>query len=121
MERIFHPYDKWEDYTHGFYDNISGKNKNQMIQNVIDIFSNPSETKRLMQKVISEWKYSCEHNLTNMSMNRIAYLGQASCCIEHKIPSTITMESWNKVDKNYRDIADSIAKDLIKEWEVQNA
>lgn len=92
-----------------------------MIQYVIEIFSDPEETRRLMQRVTLEWKYSCEHNLSNMSMNRIAYLGQAACCIEHKVPSTITMEAWNKVDKQFRDIADSIASELIKEWEVKNA
>jgi hypothetical protein len=121
MERIYHSFDKWEDFKNGFYDNISGKNKNQMIQTVIEIFENPSETRRLMNKVISEWKYSCEHNLSNNSMNRIAYLGQSACCIEHNIPSTITMEAWSKVNKDFRDIADSIADEIIKEWEVQNA
>jgi hypothetical protein len=121
MERIFHPYQLWEDYPNGFYDNISGRNKAEMINRVISILSDSNETERLMSKVISEWKYSCEHNLTNMGLNRIAYLGQSACCIEDKIPSTVTMESWNKIDKSCRDKADSIADKLIKEWEECNA
>ena len=35
-------------------------------------------TRENMMRVISEWKYSCEHNLTNESLNRIAYIGQAA-------------------------------------------
>jgi hypothetical protein len=70
-----------------------------------------------MTMVIEQWKYSCEHNLTNMSINRIAYIGQAACCLYANVPSTITMQAWSKVDKKYRDIADSIAKETIEIWE----
>jgi len=31
MKQIFHPWDKWEDHKHGFYDNISGRDKKEMI------------------------------------------------------------------------------------------
>lgn len=121
MKRIYHPYWLWEDYKAGFYDNVSGKNKKELINYVIELFSNPNLTETYMRKVIDNWKYSCEHNLTNLSMNRIAYLGQSACCIYKSIPSTITMEAWNLVDKSNRDIADSIASNIIKEWEVNYA
>ena len=50
-------------------------------------------------------------------MNKIAYIGQAACCLYAGVPSTITMEAWSKVPSEYRDIADSIAKEVLKEWE----
>lgn len=117
MERIYHPYDKWEDYKAGFYDNVSGKNKDELIKKVIELFSNPELTKVYMMKVIDEWNYSCEHNLTNYSMNRIAYIGQAACCLYSKVPCYITMNAWNKVDYNLRNEADKIANLIIKQWE----
>ena len=52
-------------------------------------------------------------------MNRIAYLGQAACCLFFGIPSTITMEAWSLVSKENRDIADSIAEKIIKSWELK--
>jgi hypothetical protein len=121
MKRIYHPYWLWEDYKAGFYDNISGRNKVELGNYVIELFSNPELTEVYMSKVIQEWKYSCEHNLTNISLNRIAYLGQAACCLYKSIPSTITMEYWNKVDKTHRDKADEIAKLIIEKWEVNHA
>jgi hypothetical protein len=117
MKRIYHPYWLWEDYKAGFYDNISGRNKVELGNYVIELFNNPELTEVYMSKVIQEWKYSCEHNLTNISLNRIAYLGQAACCIYAKVPFNITMNAWNKLDLYYRVIADKIALKIINEWE----
>lgn len=121
MNRIYHHYEAWEDFPAGFYDNVSGKNKAQLIDKVIELFSSPELTKQYMDLVIKLWPNSCEHNLSNLSMNRIAYLGQGACCLYAGVPSSITMEAWNKVDKNFRDIADSIAEKIISEWEVAYA
>lgn len=40
-----------------------------------------------LEHVIVEWKNSCEHYLTNNSMNRIAWLGQAAMCYATRVPS----------------------------------
>ena len=121
MKQIYHPWHLWEDHKHGFYDNISGRDKKEMIEKAVQMFTDSELTEICMLKVINERKYSCEHNLSNLSMNRIAYLGQAACCVFAGIPCSVTMEAWNKVSKEKRDIADSIAERLIKEWEVKNA
>lgn len=118
MKRIFHRYENWEDYPSGFY-NSPGKNKKQLIEKVIELFSDPKMTMEFMQKAIDSWPYSMEHNLTNESMNRIAYLGQAACCVYAGIPSTVTMEAWSKVPEDKRKIADEIAAELINNWEKQ--
>lgn len=118
--RIYHPYILWEDYKAGFYDNVSGENKKQMIESVIEFFSNPELTRSFMMKVVKEWKYSCEHNLTNESMNKIAYIGQGACCIYGGIPSTVTMEAWSKVPKEHQLEADKIALSVIEHWENKN-
>ena len=113
MERIYHPYDVWEDFKNGFYDNISGKNKDVLLKKVVELFSDSILTETYMQKVIDEWVYSCEHNLSNNSMNRIAYLGQSACCIYAKIPNSITMQGWSLVSEINRNEADKIANKLI--------
>lgn len=116
MEQVFHPFDVWEDHEHGFYNNISGGNKLQMIEDVVNLFSNPSETNLYMNRVVKEWPYSCEHNFTNPSINKVAYLGQAACALYKNIPSTVTMEAWSKVPENYQEIACKIADDVIEGW-----
>ena len=40
-----------------------------------------------MDRVLAEWPHSCEHFLSNESMNRIAWLGQSSMCIDTGVPA----------------------------------
>lgn len=118
--RIYHHYTLWEDYRDGFYNNVSGVLKKEMINKVIELFSNPALTKDFMMRVVKEWKYSCEHNLTNESMNKIAYIGQGACCLYAGVPSTVTMEAWSKVPKEHQLEADNIALSVIEYWENKN-
>lgn len=116
MERIYHPYWLWEDFKSGFYDNISGEKKKELSLKVIEMFNNPKTTKEFMLKVVNEWKFSCEHNLTNESMNKIAYLGQGACCLYAGIPNSITMESWSLLTKEVQKESDRIAKEVLEIW-----
>lgn len=116
MKRIFHPYNKWEDFPAGFYDG-AGKNKPEVINKVVELFCSPKLTEHYMRLVTATWPNSCEHNLTNPAMNRIAYIGQGACCIYAGVSSTITMEAWSSVPKEFRDQADKIAAIVLKEWE----
>jgi hypothetical protein len=120
MKQIFHHYELWEDYKCGFYNNCSGEQKKELIKKVVDIFSNENLTRKYMEKVISEWKYSLEHNLTNPSINKIAYIGQSACAIAFNIPNTITMEAWRYVSIENRNKADKIALESIKKWKESN-
>lgn len=117
ISQIWHPFDLWEDYKAGFYDNIGGKNKDELINKSVEMFSNNELTKTFMEKVTDEWVYSCEHNLSNMSINRIAYIGHAACCIYGGVPSTLTMQAFSLVSKSNRDIADKLAQEVINKWE----
>jgi len=120
MERIFHPYWKWEDYKAGFYDNCSGQLKDDLIQKGIEMFNSKVLTKQNMFYVVDNWKFSCEHNLTNPAMNKIAYIGQSACCVYAGIPSTLTMEIWNMLDSKIQEQANEIAKEAIERWVKNN-
>ena len=112
--RIYHPYWKWEDYKAGFYDNCTGDSKSIKKQNAINMFMDKSLTTYNMKKVVDTWFYSCEHNLTNESMNKIAYIGQAACCVYGGVPSTVTMQIWSTLPKEVRDRSDKIALKTLK-------
>lgn len=118
--RIYHPYWKWEDYKAGFYNNCSGEEKKQLIIKGIEMFNSEKLTLENMYKVINEWKYSCEHNFTNPSLNKIAYIGQGACCIYANIPSTVTMEIWNMLDNKTQDRANQNANKILDEWVINN-
>lgn len=116
MNRIYHPYWLWEDYKAGFYENISGEQKKQMTEKVLEMFNSKELTRENMIRVITEWKYSCEHNLTNDSLNKIAYIGQGACCIYAGVPNTITMEAWSLLSKEVQQRSDVIANEILNIW-----
>lgn len=105
-DRIFHTFDKWECYKAGFYKStkagLSMEDGEKMYR---DFLSDDLRFREALEGVISEWKYSCEHYLTNKSMNRIAYLGQAAMCYATGVPSSyrggfhlLTQEEQNKAN-----------------------
>ena len=110
----------WEDYPAGFYENLSGKDKDVKIARVLEMFNSESKTREYMLRVISEWKYSCEQNLTNEAINQVAYLGQAACCIFARVPSTITMEAWSLLKPKVQDRANKIAAEVLMQWDNNN-
>lgn len=120
MSRIYHPYTYWEDYKCGFYDNSSGEEKKHQIKLVLEMFNSEEFTKEYMNKVIEEWRFSCEHNLSNESMNKIAYIGQAACCIYGGVPSTVTMEAWSLLDEEVKERSNKIANSVLNKWEDKN-
>jgi hypothetical protein len=120
MKRIYHPYWLWEDYKAGFYDNCSGAEKNLFISKILEMFNSEKLTREFMLRVVNEWKYSCEHNLTNESMNKIAYIGQSACCLYCGAPNTITMESWNLLSNEVKERSNLIANEVLTIWQDQN-
>lgn len=76
MTRIYHPWNKWEDNQHGFHGGMDYP-KDNTLKLYADLLRDLSKFEAALKTIITEWKYSCEHNLSNESMNRVAYLGQA--------------------------------------------
>lgn len=115
MNRIYHPYWAWECFKSGFYESNNGDYERK----VINLFSSKQKTEKYMMKVL-EWEKSCEHNLTNPSLNKVAWIGQCACFLYAKVPANYTMKYWWSVDKKFRDQADMIAKSVILYWESNN-
>lgn len=87
--RIFHTFDKWECHKAGFYETKppAGLNADNCRALYRQLLSDIPEFERILECVVTEWVHSCEHYLTNSAMNRVAWLGQASLCYKHGIPS----------------------------------
>jgi hypothetical protein len=90
MSRIYHTWDKWECYPAGFYGKRPQDKElsdDDCRKAYTDLLANRGEFEAALERVISEWKFSCEHYLTNESMNRIAWLGQSALCISRGVPA----------------------------------
>jgi hypothetical protein len=70
-----------------------------------------------MRRVVREWKYSCEHNLSTGALNRRAWVGHAACALANDCPEDIVRQAWGHLTQEQRDAANSEADKAIKEWE----
>jgi len=121
MKRIYHTWDKWECYPAGFYEN-KPKDKNLSEDDCrkmyADFLRDTPMFEAAMQSILIEWKYSCEHYLTNEKMNRIAWLGQASMCYAKSIPSYFC-GGFNLLTKEEQEKANLCALKFLNKWLVK--
>jgi hypothetical protein len=87
MKELWHPWWEWECYKAGFFDETPKKvtkERGQLLYR--EFLGDLKRFEKGLNRVLSEWKNSCEQNLTKRG-NRIAWLGQASACIEMGVPA----------------------------------
>jgi len=120
-DRIFHTYDKWECYKAGFYKTTppEGMTKEQCLLEYKKLLTDELEFRAILEKIIIEWKYSCEHYLTNKAMNRIAWLGQAALCYAKGISAEFR-GGFNLLTKEEQNKANVIALEYLNKWLLNN-
>ena len=119
-DRIYHTFDKWECHKAGFYaSKKDGFTSEQCEKAYAEFLSNSDLFASTLQNVITEWKYSCEHYLTNKSMNRIAWLGQAAMCYATGVPSKFCA-GFNLLTEEQQHKANLVALEYLNKWLVNN-
>lgn len=119
-KRIFHTYEKWECFRYGFYATTKeGMNKAECEEQYRVFLADLTRFEDALKHVISEWKNSCEHYLTNAAMNRIAWLGQAAACYAMGIPSTYR-SGFFLLSEVEQETANQMALKYLNIWLEQN-
>jgi ParB-like chromosome segregation protein Spo0J len=114
--RVFHTHDKWECVKAGFYSStVDGKTKEQCKLEYAEFLSDTEQFAAALDKVFEQWPTSCEHYLTNIAMNRIAWLGQASMCIARGIPSQFC-SGFNLLTIEQQEAANETALIALNKW-----
>jgi len=120
IKRIFHDYRDWEDYKNGMFskNNIDDIN---IIRKVARLLSNEMMFYTNGKDMLRYYKKSAEHNLTNPSRNKQAWIGQATASYMFKACEENIKRAWNEfMTDDQRIKANQIADKLITEWEVEN-
>lgn len=121
MTRIYHTWDKWECYRAGFHNNkpdfdATTEEIEVMFANYFKVLSCFEHG---INRVFKEWPNSCEHNLTNENLNRIAWLGQAAACIDLGIPARYR-SGYRLLTEAQQNAANDLALNYINQWMVNN-
>jgi ParB-like chromosome segregation protein Spo0J len=115
-QRVFHTYDKWECHKAGFYATTKdGMSKAQCEEAMRDLLADIPAFRKALRGVISDWKHSCEHYLTNGAMNRIAWLGQAATCYALGIPAAYR-GGFYLLTEEQQQAANKAALDALNKW-----
>jgi hypothetical protein len=114
MLRIYHTHDKWEDLGMWF------KNPTVTLETAVNFTGDANLYGSYMWRVVCEWPFTTEHNLTNTNSNRRAWLGHAAAYLAHQIPEATTRKAWGFLTEAQRVEADSKADEVISIWEWQH-
>jgi len=117
MVRVWHRYEKWEDYKFGMWRDLSKDDSESLVKKASEFMSNTYLFKAAMRRVVYEWPISSEHNLSNINANRRSWIGQSACAIEIHCPEDITREAWGLIGKKLQNKANKAADSVISEWE----
>lgn len=116
IKRIYHPYNEWEETYSNMWGNV--KNKESYLKVAVDFTGNARLYGEHMKRVTKEWKKSCEHNLSNTTQNRRAWIGHAAVALAFGCPEQITREAWSLLSEQQQIDANDVADIAIKQWEA---
>ena len=115
--RIWHPYWKWEETEHNMWGSV--RDRNDYLDRAIQFTGDAELYGKYMMRVVREWVYSCEHNLTDRSQNRRAWIGHAACALAFQCPEDIVRQAWGHLSEQQQIEANAKADEAIRDWECQ--
>lgn len=117
MKRIYHHFELWEERKAGMWRVISNEEFEEYKHKASALMKDVGAFKAAMMRAANEWKYSCEHNLTDLSQNRKAWLGHAGSIIATGSPEDATRAGWWTLSQEEQDKANEAAEQVILWWE----
>lgn len=115
IKRVYHHYEKCEEYQTSMWKQIPIEKRQEKVIQSRDLMLNITMFRSAMMRVVYEWSYSCEHNLTASVINHQAWLGHAGCAINHDAPEDLTREAWSMLNEEQQRLA-NIAADEVKQF-----
>jgi len=118
IKQIFIPYTKWECFNNGMWSKVGDKQKElEMIHNAYLFTKDHTIYGQAMRDVVFIWQNSMLNFLSNLSINRKAYIGHCAVMYKIKIPEYIVRLAWKQLTEKEQNLANKEAENTIKLWE----
>lgn len=118
LERQYFHYEDLEEFKDGMWQVFRGDDRKQAIRRAAELMRDCDQFVYWMREAIEAWPTSCNHNLTVVAANRLAWLGHAGCCLGAKSPEECTRAAWYVLSDEERDAANIAAAKVVAEWEA---
>lgn len=115
FSKVYHPYFLWEEIKFNMWGKVD--DKSAYLSKAIEFTGDWDLYGSWMIKVVNDWPISCENSLTDMSMNRRAWIGHAAVAYAIQCPEDIVRLAWGKLTDEQRILANGKADKAIKLWE----
>ena len=119
MIRVYIPFWFWEDFQNGMWRKLKKENEPEMLKKAIEFTGDHIRYGKAMRTVILAWPETMLNSLTNVSINRRAFLGHCACTYAFNCPEYITRMAWRELTDRQRELADRQAQNTI-DWWVKN-
>ena len=121
IKQVYIPYWEWEDFINGMWRKLDKLQEQEMLQKAIEFTGNWEIYGAAMKKVSIKWPRTMLNTLTNLNVNRRAFLGHCAAQFEINCPEYITREAWGLLTETQRIKADAVAQKHINEWSLNYA
>jgi hypothetical protein len=99
---------------------VSKSEEQSYIDKAINFTGNHSLYGSYMMEVLNQYPISCEQFLSNININRRAWIGHAACNIAINCPEYLTRQAWKYLTDEQRRLANNQADKAIIKWELLN-
>jgi len=120
MIRMYVPYWEWEDWLNGMWRRLPKSQEDAWIERAVKFTGDHIAYGSAMKKVIKAWPRTMLNSITNVSINRRAFLGHCACAFEFNCPEYITRMAWKRLTDIQRYLADKVAQETINEYEREH-
>lgn len=117
MQRVWVPIDQWEEIRFNMWGEVS--NRHRFLEKAIIFTGNHRLYGKYMLRVTYEWPRSCLNALTDLSLNRKAWIGHAATALALRCPEDITRQAWGVLSDGQRLLANEQASRAIQSWEMR--
>lgn len=114
---IWHPYTSWEEMQANMWGAV--KDRKEWLQKAIDFTGDHELYGSWMRKVVDEWPFSCEQNLSKIDTNRKAWIGPAAVAMAIQCPEDIVRQAWGYLTEEQQTLANNQASNAIRLWEAR--
>lgn len=114
--RKFYHYSKLEEVSAGMWRILRGDERKAFIGKAAELMRDSDAFEAAMRRAIVEWPLSCEAAFTADSINQIAWLGHAGCCIGVGSPEECTRCGWHTLSATEQDAANAAAARALVTW-----
>lgn len=116
IRQQFVPWWEWECYKNGMWRKLPKEQEEAAVKSAVDFTGDWEQYGAAMQEVSMAWPRTMLNSLSNVSINRRAFIGHCAATFKIGAPEYITRMAWAELTNEQRFYADREAEKYIKQW-----